>query len=102
MFFALRCCAAELSAPASPCVLCSTPLLLACFMAAALTLLRSYALSCLLLCSLSLAVMRCSSRCVVDLSGSRAPCMPLRAGGALPCPVAGGGWGVGVVVAQGA
>ena len=27
--------------------------------------------------------------------------VPLRAGGALPCPVAGGGWGVGAVVAQG-
>ena len=42
------------------------------------------------------AAMQCSSRCVVDLSGSRAPCMPLRADGALPCPVAGDGRGVGV------
>lgn len=73
-------------------VLCSMPLLLACFMAAALTLLLgAYAAVLTVACN-----GECSSRCFVSVSSSRAPCMPLRADGALPCPVAGCGWGVGV------
>ena len=44
-----------------------------------------------------------SSRRFVSADCSRVVRVPVRAGGALPCPSAGGGWGVGVgaVVAQG-
>lgn len=95
-----RCFVASLSS-ACPCrsVLCSMSLLFA----SRLLLLRCCLALMLAAVFDVVAAMQCSSRCVVDLSGSRAPCMPLRAGGALPCPVAGGGWGVGVgaVVAQG-
>ena len=38
----------------------------------------------------------CSSRRFVSADSSRAVRVPVRAGGALPCPSAGGGWGVGV------
>ena len=57
----------------------------------------------MLLCSLLLAVLNVLRVASSALTVASPHAVPLRAGGALPCPPAGGGWGVGVgtVVTQG-